>query len=241
MTVEQVRGQQAAIYLGEDAVKAGLADGVVSTVHEVIAMLEKETSGRTVGALSGRAGQKGQNMDQGMVALALGIAASATDHDITERASVLRGIESKLKEATGKTTSGEAFAVVDAWKDSASKLLTVQGELAKVQAAEEQRAYSAEVERARAEGKLVPGNEAKVLATYRTAKDLAAWRETVIAALPGAQSANEKQPSNGGKGDEKESAALTWRGKTWAQLSYSERAALANEDKALFDQMKGAK
>jgi hypothetical protein len=204
-------------------------------------MLEKQTSGRTIGALSGRAGQKGTNMDQGMVALALGIAASATDHDITERASALRGIESKLKEATGKATSGEAFAVIDAWKDSASKLLTVQGELAKVQAVEEQRAYSAEVEKARAEGKIVPGNEAKVLATYKTAKDLAAWRETVIAALPGAQGANEKQPANAGnKSDESASAAPTWRGKTWSQLSYSERAALANEDKALFAEMRGA-
>lgn len=240
MTIEQVRGQQAAIYLGEDAVKAGLADGVVSTVDEVVAMLEQQTSGRTIVALSGRAAQKGQNMELSKMALALGIAASATESEITERATALRDLESKLREVTGKASATESLAVVGAWKDCAGKLVEAQSELTKVRQAEEQRAYSAEVERARAEGKLVPANEAKVLSTYKTSGELAAWRETVVAAVPGAKNADEKQPENNGKGEKKEPAALTWRGKTWAQLSYSERADLAIENKALYAEMKGA-
>lgn len=252
MTVEQVRGQQAAIYLGEAAVSAGLADAVVSTVDEAIAALDKKTSGRAQ-VFASQAGQsaqkaahaghtKGSDMEMSMLILALGgLAAGATDQDVVQRASALRDVEGKLRDVTGKASASEALAVVGAWQESSGKLAEANAELGKLRAKDVEREIARLVGEGEASGKIVPANRAKVLANYGTdPAALSAWLETAMPSVPGASGAADKPARNNEtKGSGGNGAALTWNGKAWKDLSFSERAQLHTEDKALYEQMKG--
>lgn len=181
-------------------------------------------------------------MTQEMLALALGLASSATDQEITGAAQAFRDLETKVREKTGEASVKEALATIDAWKANSAALQTAKDELAAVRQREESAAYQAAIAKAESEGKIVGANRAQVLATYTDSAALAAWSKTVLAAIPGGETKADKKPGDKPSAETADGAALTHNGKTWAQMSRSEQAALHNENHALYEQMReGAK
>ena len=259
LSTADVLGQQAALYLGENAVRARLADGV-STLAECVARLEAETQvqGRAMVAVpSGPRGQQqtagNKHMEMGMLALALGLAADAKDQDVTARASALVGVDTKLRELTGKGDPAAALAVIDGWRESAAKLGEANKELAKIRDREESSAHAALVSQGEASAQIVPGNREKVLRNYPTAAQLAAYLETAPAALPSAGKGDTAAHAGGtaGQGDTgaqggKGAGVPKLDGKAYADLSYAARAAWSKSDpdnwaaaKADYDRAKG--
>ena len=252
-----VLGQQAALYLGENAVRARLADGV-STLAECVARLEAETQiqGRAMVAVpSGPRGQQQtagkKHMEMGMLALALGLAADAKDQDVTARAQALAATDTKLREVTGKDGPA-AFAVIEGWKEGAAKLTEANAELAKVQAREEASAFTALVTKGEESGQITPGKKADVLKRFPTSTALAAYLEVAPAALPSAGKGDTAAHAGGsaGQGDtgakKNPGGVPTLDGKVYADLSYAARAAWSKSDpdnwaaaKADYDRTKG--
>ncbi len=261
LSVDQIRGQQAALYLGENAVNARLADGVRS-LAQCVAALEAETQiqGRAMVAVpNGPRGQQqtagNKHMEMGMLALALGLAADAKDQDVTARAQALVGVDTKLRELTGKASPEAALAVIDGWRESAGKLGEATAALKLVQDREEASAYSALVKQGEESAQITPGKKADVLKRFPTAAALSAYLEVAPAALPGRAGAGETAAIKstegvavGTGGNTGEPAALTYKGKTYAACSFSERAAWLNDKehgaqgraaKADYDRAKG--
>ena len=247
LTLEQIAAQKAGVYLGARAVEAKLADGV-STLQEAIARLEQQTSsGRAMVAVpagpKGQQSAKGYSMEMGMLVTLLGLAADAKDHEITARVQTLTVLENKVRETTGKADASTALATIEGWRASAAKLTEAQAELAKVQEREEKSAYQALVAKGEESAQITPGNRVGVLAKFPTSAQLAAYLEVAPRALPGQSTAAEKPA---GKVSEERSAGLTYKGKAYKDLSYSERAAWKGEDaeawaqaKAEYDRQKG--
>ena len=256
-----VLGQGAALFLGENAVNARLADGVRS-LAQCVAALEAETQiqGRAMVAVpNGPRGQQqtagNKHMEMGMLALALGLAADAKDQDVTARAQALVGVDTKLRELTGKASPEAALAVIDGWRESAGKLGEATAALKLVQDREEASAYSALVKQGEESAQITPGKKADVLKRFPTAAALSAYLEVAPAALPGRAGAGETAAIKstegvavGTGGNTGEPAALTYKGKTYAACSFSERAAWLNDKehgaqgraaKAEYDRSKG--
>ena len=186
-------------------------------------------------------------MEMGMLALALGLAADAKDQDVTARASALVGVDTKLRELTGKGDPAAALAVIDGWRESAAKLGEANKELAKIRDREESSAHAALVSQGEASAQIVPGNREKVLRNYPTAAQLAAYLETAPAALPSAGKGDTAAHAGGtaGQGDTGASTAgdpraPAHKGKTWDKLTPSEQASLYQADQGLYDTMRGA-
>jgi len=192
-------------------------------------------------------------MEMGMLALALGLAADAKDQDVTARASALVGVDTKLRELTGKDGPA-AFALIEGWRDGAAKLAEANKELAKIRDREESSAHAALVAQGEASAQIVPGNREKVLRNYPTAAQLAAYLETAPAALPSAGKGDTAAHAGGsagqgdtGAGAKKNTGGVpTLDGKAYADLSYAARAAWSKSDpdnwaaaKADYDRAKG--
>ena len=190
-------------------------------------------------------------METAMLAVALGLAADAKDQDVTARASALVGVDTKLRELTGKGDPAAALAVIDGWRESAAKLGEANKELAKIRDREEISAHAALVSQGEASAQIVPGNREKVLRNYPTAAQLAAYLETAPAALPSAGKGDTAAHAGGtaGQGDTgtvKGVGVPKLDGKAYADLSYAARAAWSKSDpdnwaaaKADYDRAKG--
>ena len=138
-------------------------------------------------------------------------------------------------------SSSAAFAVIEGWKESAAQLTTAQSELAKVAAREEASAFAALVAQGEASAQITPGRKADVLARFPTSAQLKAYLEVAPTALPGQAHAGDK-PGEKAKGpDAKDTGdALTFDGKTWAELSPMGRAALHQANPDLYGRMRDA-
>lgn len=179
-------------------------------------------------------------MENTVLAMALGkVSPTASDQELTERMTALRGLEDKIRETTGKSDPGAALAVIEGWREGAAKLTEAQGELAKVRDREEKTAYAALVSQGELSAQITPGNRAKVLERFPTSSSLSAYLETAPAALPGRATAAETQPK-APEGKPAEGGALTYQGKAWKDLKPAEQAALYQADRPLYDQMRGA-
>ena len=254
LSVDEIRAQKAALYLGQNAVTARLADGV-STLAECVARLEAETAtqGRAMVAVpNGPRGQQqtagNKHMEMGMLALALGLAADAKDQDVTARASALVGVDTKLRELTGKDGPA-ALAVIEGWREGSAKLAEANKELATIRDREEAAAYKALVKIGEDSAQITPANRAKVIEKFPTAATLSAYLETAPAALPGQATAAITAAHKGGSAgatEAKTDAVPKLDGKAYADLSYAARAAWSKSDpdnwaaaKADYDRTKG--
>lgn len=181
-------------------------------------------------------------MEIGTLVTLLGLGASATDQDITGRASALVGLEGKLREATGKSDPASQLAAIDGWRESAGKLAEVQTQLKLVTDREEAASYAALIKTGEESAQITPANKDKVKAKFPTSSALSAYLETAPSALPGKATAGETaaHKAQGGEAVNAESAPLTFRGKTYKELSFAERAAWLN-DKDLGAQGRAAK
>ena len=253
LSVDEIRAQKAALYLGQNAVAARLADGV-STLAECVARLEAETAiqGRAMVAVpNGPRGQhtaKGYSMEIGTLVSLLGLTAGATDQDITGRAQALITADGKLRELTGKDGPA-ALAVIEGWREGSAKLAEANKELATIRDREEAAAYKALVKIGEDSAQITPANRAKVIEKFPTAATLSAYLETAPAALPGQATAAITAAHKGGSAGAAEAKTDTipkLDGKAYADLSYAARAAWSKSDpdnwaaaKADYDRAKG--
>lgn len=137
-TREAVLGLQAALYHGQAAVDAGLADAVGSLDAAVGAARE------LVSQRAAEAAAKESEMAALAIATMLGLAAAAPEAEVAARAGSLRDLESALASATGESSSAKILERVRAWKADAAEVAGLRERTEKAETAERS-AYVAEV------------------------------------------------------------------------------------------------
>lgn len=172
------------------------------------------------------------------VARALGLPVGATESDIIAAATRVRELEVQLIAVTGAQTTGEALGSMRALKEAAERLPGVEKELAGVRDERDVQNFDALLQRGVSERKITPA-EAELFrsefdedrAAGRGAQRVERLRGYVNAAAPRVAVVPRSvvKPSAG---------PMSWNGKTYGELSYSERARLAAEDEDLWKQMK---
>jgi ATP-dependent protease ClpP protease subunit len=187
-------------------------------------------------AVSAATGQQGDQMSEIQVLLS---ALGCQDQTSAIR---LHGELMKLVTETGKASPEEARGVVLAWKESHAELPRLKAELESLRAAEGKRSLESAIGEAKAAKRLTPALEAKVREQVESGDLSLKGAEAMLSALPviPALAAHDGQAAaqNRGTGND---ASLQWKGKTYDQLSYSEKAELKREDVALYISMKGDK
>lgn len=251
LTPAQVQAQNAAMFEGVLAVQAGLADGV-ATLPETIAcaaqMMRRGSAPSALGPFDARdqqtrraaevasprqAGEaRGRrHMDQIALCALLGIAVSANEDQVAERTRALVAFETEAVrlsgEADGPRALGALRAAVERAKrageiEAAATRAHVESLLASAQAAK--KIVPAQLDDLRAWG-MGPGG----------AQALESYLAKCPATLPEARVEPKVEPEN-----EPKQGADQHGGKTYAQMSGPEKAALANDNPALFKRMRSA-
>jgi ATP-dependent protease ClpP protease subunit len=207
---------------------------------------------RAVG--SGNEPTQEDSMNKTVLAAVLGIAANLPD-DAFEAAIValsdsakaekvksdkLQASVTKLEALTGKTGE-EAHGVVLAWKGSHEELPKVSASLEQMRAEKTEGDLVASLEKAKTESRHTPAREAAVRKLIEdkevSAKGALAMIDAwgVIAAIANSRDGAQPAPAPTASGN---AEATKHNGKTFAEMSPSERAELKKADKALHDQMR---
>ncbi len=212
MKPKAVLALEGAVFMGKEAVEAGLADDVLS-FEAVLALAEKE----------GRKAAKERSKMKANVKL--GLAADAGEN---ETVAAIEDLQAVL-EATGKTDAAEALGQIDAWKSNTESLAIVQAELleARVQIANQAgKADAIEmvamIDAAASDRKVVPANRAKVEAfgaKYGKAA-LAAHLDALVAVAPAAE-AVAAEPAHEATGA---APTASFNAKPFSQMAPVERA-----------------
>ncbi len=143
----------------------------------------------------------------------------------------------KLESTIGAASAEEAVGIALAWKSSHEALPKLQGELAQLKADAEGRELDAALAKARDEKRVTPALEAQVREQLKSGDMTLKGAQAMLAALAPipALDAGRSQSEPGA------TAAVTQlNGKTFAQLSGAERAALRKQDPTLYDELKKA-
>ena len=174
------------------------------------------------------------------VARALALPVGCTEHDVLTCIAALRELNSGCVGITGANTVPEMLGAIRAMKESSDRLKATEEKLAKVEAERDAQNFDALVNQALAERKMTPAEAAfkreqfgKACAEGRGNAHVEELRGWVKVAAPRISSAKVQPEVRGA-----DAVALTHNGKTYAQLSYSQRAQLSNQDPELFRQMK---
>jgi ATP-dependent Clp protease, protease subunit len=193
---------------------------------------------------------------------ALGLPGTADESACLRRVEAFKGrdkIAMDLEDITGKSAE-EALGTVRAWKESAAKLPELEKQMGEVKAAAERSELDTLLQKGREEKKLTKAEADKLRARvegYMQAKAekrepsgdewSIAQARAYVDALPvqphlagtgasaplGSASTGPQQPA-----PQPNSGALVWNGKAYEDLTYSQRAALAEEDPQLHRAMK---
>jgi hypothetical protein len=162
------------------------------------------------------------------------------------RAQALVGMDTKVRDLTGKADPAAALAVIDGWRESAAKLGEAQKELGKVRDREEAAAYGVLVKQGEDSGQITSANRAAVMKNYTTSAALGGYLETAPSALPGRATAGETPAVKSSGGVSGGGEAKLYKGKAYGDLTFSERAAWNKADpenwaaaKADYDRSKG--
>jgi len=253
MTPDAVLALQAACLYGRDAVRAGLADNV-KTLSEAIRFAEG--LGRKA-QKSGPQGRKEGSMPD-TIAIALGLAAGATESDQLARVRALVNFEAEMQRRTGaasaeeavsaatrainlerdvlqlagKSTPAEALGVLHAHRAAAEQLTAAQSKNAELTAQIEQRDRDELMRQGRESGQITPALEQ--WATTQPIDGLRSFLAVAPAAVPGAASPARNQPPAEGTGG----SPTTSHGKRWEEMSYDEKHNLYVENRQLYDKLK---
>ena len=171
MTAGAVKALEAGVFQGADAIKAGLADGI-STFDDVVDMIRQAKTGSTGGvgkervhmatqataANSGSAGTGDSSPPTSktiaLIALSMGLAASASDEEVMQCAAELRGLREQVFALTGKTEASEALGVLQAASMAAKAVPDLQKRLGELQAEGIARNVDAAISAAKLAGKV---------------------------------------------------------------------------------------
>lgn len=161
---------------------------------------------------------------------ALALAASATEEDVLAEAGRLKALERDLLGATGAKSGAEALGVVQAGKAALARVGELEAEVAKAAEAAEARDRADLIEKGRAAKKLAPS-----LLDWAKACPLDALRSFLenAPAIPQLAAAPASEPGH-------TAATLTHDGKSWGELSPSEKHALYEANHDLYVAMRDA-
>ncbi len=134
-----------AVFSGQEAMRRGLIDGLY-TAHEVIEMAMNDAA-------------------RADMAEALGLPASASEAEIRQRASELRGVEGRLSALEGELSKAKAEQAREAAARMALEEQTAR-EKAQSEATQKRATFAAEVKSACDAGLITPPREAALLAHY---------------------------------------------------------------------------
>jgi signal peptide peptidase SppA len=199
MGAKDVLALEAGTFMGQEAVKARLANGIKSW-DAVVRLAEQQ----------GRKAQKTRR-DKAMRDAAIriyGLSADATDAQIE---TAMQGASDAVA-ATGKKTGAEAVGAITAWKDDSASLATERAQRVTL----EQSAEAVEAKRlidvAASDRKVVPANRAKVEALYKKhgMATLQSHLDALVPVMPAALEHGEQNHETGSPAaDEKKFSAAT--------------------------------
>lgn len=157
LSVEDVAGLEAGMFVGAAAVAAKLADEV-ATFDEVLDMVS--------GAAAGSKETTTMKVTLATLLAVLGIASDVSD---AEAASAVRDMKAageggrNMLEALGATSVNDAMGIIGGLKQKAASYDAAQAKLAELERDRERSEFMAEFDRAVAEGKINDGNRATCL------------------------------------------------------------------------------
>jgi signal peptide peptidase SppA len=167
MTSTDVLGLEAAVFYGDSAVKAKLADGVSSFDDFIAAKTEQAktmtASRAAAAAIAAEDSSMGDNANSSAPSGATGLlpliaallgAASSSEADVQARARELGEVDRELLRATGKASTAEALGAVKAWKVSHEALAVVQADLKAAREREQKQELDGLIANAKASGKI---------------------------------------------------------------------------------------
>jgi len=182
-----------------------------------------------------------QNNATPTVARALGLPAGSSESDMLAAASRLRELEVQLMAIATVESSAEALGALRGMKAKADKADELQKRLSEVEAERDKQNFEAQLQRGLSERKLSP--ETARLEREKFERRLSEGRGAeAVADLKGfvdvaptlvAQPRQQPAPSGGGS-----APALSWNGKSYAELKPIEKHQLWKENRELFDAMK---
>lgn len=237
LSAAAVRGLDARMLRGSEAVDAGLVDGIAGlgeTIAKAGALAQKRANAPRQQTTAGRTLANGrQHMDQGFIAAKIGLGADATETQINERLGALAALEGDVTRIGGDPNARKALGAIEA--------LVATGRAAKE--------IEAKATAARVDSMLLTARQSKGL-TLAEAESLKAkgatdpdWLEGHLASmssrLPPAHVEPEAESVLAGAAPVK-GEPEKHDGKTYAEMTFSERANLQSADKAKFSRMKSA-
>jgi HK97 family phage prohead protease len=173
------------------------------------------------------------------VSRALQLPIGSTDNDVLARIADLRELEAAAFAVTGASSAAEAIGAMRAAKEGADRLKATEERLVKVERERDQQNFESLVNQALNERKMTPAEAAQKREEF--SQDVSEGRGSVAVdrlrgwvkvAAPRVSVEARRQPSSVVR------EALSWNGKSYADLKPMERARLAKEEPELFAAMR---
>jgi ATP-dependent Clp protease protease subunit len=170
----------------------------------------------------------------------LGLPAGATEGDVFARLERLTSLESQALQICGVQSSSELVGAIRGIKLAADQAASSAAELVTVKAERDKQNFETLIAKGKDAGQLVPvtaklyEERFAVAVAKGTGADIVADLTGFLAVAPRVSPKSATQAVIAGSS----SAPLVWNGKTYAELKYAQRARLAQEDPALYAEMK---
>lgn len=171
LSVAQVRGLEARVFLGASAVNAGLADrvGNVATALEraralagartPVSSLAREPAAPRAPTTAGKTPARGAHM-QSILAL-LGLPETATEHDAASAVAKATDAQRQILALTGSPSFDAAFGTLLGWKAEAGKSAALAAQLAERDAAQAARERSSVLDALVTDTRMTPAERAE--------------------------------------------------------------------------------
>lgn len=179
------------------------------------------------------------NINTVSIMRAMDLPIGSTEQDGIHRATTMRHLEIEVQVMTGISSTSEALGALRAMKADADRCKIVEAELAKLRAERDAQNFEVLLAQGRTDRKLSPAEEtyqrdlfAKDSKEGRGEQRVEELRGFLKVKAPTMPSRDVRQPET------RSAVALTWNGKPYKDLSYSQRAKLKQEDGELFRAMK---
>lgn len=169
-----------------------------------------------------------------VLATALGLNATSTEQQTLEGLARTSKFSRDVTALTGQDSLEKSLGVLAAWKTGAEQTDTLSKKLEKLEGERGAEKLSALLEQGKRDGKLSPAM-IESWASKQTPEALEAFLAVAPRVIPGSAETKEPAPTA-----TTSSPALTFNGKTWAQLAPIEKHNLFVDNKDLYDAMKNA-
>lgn len=246
MTPDAVAALQAGVFLGQQAIEAGLADRLASldeTLAEAARRGAAAKASRSAPLLTTTGASAPQPKENNMKLLLakLGLPETASEAEALNALNALQDAQRELLTTTGKPSTAEALGTVRGWSRTAAAhadlVAKVEADKATARAASVEAIFKAAIETGRRTPAEVDAARKSIAAgtlSLDTDEKVAAYKAELEASpprLPGAAHAG---------GPVAPSAEGSLVGKSWEQMTTAEKHRLRNDNPAAYEAMKAA-